>query len=116
MRGTYLEMAKLSLRGGFGIFDQMPLSGLLLYTSRLLPHLFPLCPERDSSVAFPHPLASLGATPALAPQLVQYQNNKQPYVMQWNTTLEQQLSASTLLTVGYVATRGLHLGRFTSPF
>ena len=34
---------------------------------------------------------------------------KQPYLVQWNLAIEQKLPGNTVLTVGYVGTRGVHL-------
>ena len=34
---------------------------------------------------------------------------KQPYLIQWNLAVEQKLPGNTVLTLGYVGTRGVHL-------
>jgi hypothetical protein len=58
----------------------------------------PLVPPRDVAFANPLPLA------------VSYQHNWKPSnVMNWNLTVEQQLSNDILLRVGYVASKGTHL-------
>lgn len=39
-----------------------------------------------------------------------YQRSKTPYSIQWNFTVQHELFANTLVTVGYVGSRGVNLG------
>jgi len=114
---------RTTIRGGWGSFYQPPFveafnnmvdsppwspqyqilrtSFMNPYGSRVNPfpaQFAPFVPPRD--VAFPNPLS-------LA---VSYQPNWHPSnVMNWNLTLEQQLTNNVLLRVGYVASKGTHL-------
>jgi len=104
---------KTSLRGGFGVYDSM-LFRNYYFASRLLPPFVTSIAGSAPNITFPHPLASLGPNPAQAPSLVQYQDNKQPYMLHWDLSVEREILRGTVLTVGYVGSRGLHLGRFDS--
>jgi hypothetical protein len=104
---------KSSVRGGFGMFDVLP----LFY-------------EITSQAAQGQPFFEVGAatfngtTPGLFPtagyaQLAgnpltfrgtQFQNNpRRNYVMEWNLDLQHQLTPSLSVSAGYVGTRGVHM-------
>src|SRR4029077_16729495 len=38
-----------------------------------------------------------------------YPTDQNPYVMQWNLNIQREIAPSTVLTVGYVGSRGVHL-------
>lgn len=105
---------KTAVRGGFAMFDQM-LFREYYVNGRQLPPFTEILSGSPHNLCFPHPLPCLPNPPTLATQMNQYQDNKQPYAMQWNLNVQKQLLPSTVLTVGYVGTRGLHLSRLTNP-
>ncbi|MGH9681019.1 MAG: carboxypeptidase regulatory-like domain-containing protein [Candidatus Acidiferrales bacterium] len=100
---------KTLIRGGFGIFDVLP-----------LPYEFTLSFQRAAPIAqtvvgqtnsgeFP-----TGAFNRLSQDtqsgLAYYAepNPKRNYVMQWNLSVAQELTNTLALTVGYVGSRGVH--------
>jgi len=99
---------KTLLRGGFGIFDVLP-----------LPYEFTLSFQRASlnvqTIVGP---ATAGSFPTSAFQdlknkptgLAYYPENKpkRNYVMQWNLSVARELSSTLAVTLGYVGSRGVH--------
>ena len=67
-------------------------------------------PFNYASNGFAHTLVtSLSALPANLPVLSQDPNAKTPYSEQWHATIQQEIPYSTVLTVAYVGTKGIHL-------
>src|SRR6202521_6065860 len=102
---------KTLLRGGFGIFDVLPLP--YEFTSS-----FQLAEPFVSSV-FANTLQP-GMFPTGAFQAFGNQSNfglgsfyefhpKRNYVMQWNLGIARELTSTLSLTIGYVGSRGVHL-------
>jgi outer membrane receptor protein involved in Fe transport len=96
---------KTSIRGGFGIFHNpiAPRTYASAYYFNppysFLVLLFPSFP----SPAFPGiPLPSQS-------NAVNYDTPTTPYQMQWNLNIQRELMSNTVLTVGYAASRGVHL-------
>jgi hypothetical protein len=110
---------KTAIRAGFGIFHDPVASRTYAsayyfnppsVTSVLLP-IFAVVP-------FPNPF--FGAPPPAPPTVppfvptslndgVPYGTNQAPYEMQWNLNVQRDLGKSTILTVGYVGSKGNHL-------
>ena len=99
---------KTLLRGGFGIFDVLP-----------LPYEFTLSFQRaDPNVQTIVGAASPGSFPTEAFQTLKNKptglayfpesNPKRNYVMQWNVSVARELSSTLAVTVGYVGSRGVH--------
>jgi hypothetical protein len=99
---------KTLLRGGFGIFDVLP-----------LPYEFTLSFQRaDPNIQTVVGPASVGSFPTGAflglknkPTGLAYfpeSNPKRNYVMQWNLSVARELSSTLAVTVGYVGSRGVH--------
>ncbi len=108
---------KTLFRGGFGIFDVLP-----------LPYEFTLSFQRAAPftrtiVGVNPPAGSFTMDPALGSAAYQqfinqtdtnlaYYAEPQPkrdYVMQWNLSVAREMSSTLALTVGYVGSRGVHL-------
>jgi hypothetical protein len=100
---------KTLLRGGFGVFDVLP-----------LPYEFTLSFQRASpntqTVVGP---ATAGSFPKAAFASLENNQNtglayfpesnpKRNYVMQWNLSVARELSSTLAVTVGYVGSRGVH--------
>jgi len=100
---------KTSVRGGFGIFHQ------LISTGDYGPGFWTLPPWSLSAVpgvlgaVYPSiPATAAGGKPSSAPGWY-YPTNQNPYVMQWNFNIQREIARNTVLTVGYVGARGIHL-------
>jgi hypothetical protein len=98
------------VRGGFGIFDVLPLPYEFTIT---IQHGVPFVQEIYGST-FPAGSFPTGAYQQLISQTtssrsVYVENNpKRNYVTQWNLNVAQELSSTLALTVGYVGSRGVH--------
>jgi carboxypeptidase family protein/TonB-dependent receptor-like protein len=108
---------KTSVRGGFGIYDVLPLPGyFLLQENQSGP--FMIFSSLDSATklagAFPtqgEPLLvspPAGVTPGkLATSTIETHPHRN-YVEEWNINVQRQLAPSLSLTVGYVGSHGVH--------
>lgn len=101
---------KTFLRGGFGIFDVLPLP----YEFRdITPNPFPFA-QQIFGEDIPPGSFPTGAYPLFASSTTSSRSTyiehspKRSYVMQWNFSLAQELSSSLVATVGYVGSRGVH--------
>jgi hypothetical protein len=110
---------KTSVRGGFGIFHDVLQTYTFssAYTSNP-PYLTEkqFFPTGDPS--FPTPFVG-GGTPLLSNTNGTYYGiHTTPYTLEYSLTVQRELSHNTLLSVGYVGTRGVHLlafHDFTAP-
>ncbi len=107
---TPLTNGKTLLRGGFGMFDVLPLP----YEFRdITPNPFPFT-RQVFGVGLPQGSFPTGAYPLLANLTTDFRANyvehspKRSYVMQWNLSVAEQISSSWVATVGYVGSRGVH--------
>jgi carboxypeptidase family protein len=100
---------KTSIRGGFG----------LLYEPND-PNLFFGQMDRNPPLAFDFSITGTGHFPdafseiagqtTLGPAfVVEYWNNKSPHVIQYNMTVQQQLGAADVVSVGFAGSRGMNL-------
>ncbi len=101
---------KTSVRGGFGIFDVLPLPyQFTLVSSLAAPHfLF----GAISGGSLPAGSFFTGAYPRLGASSLRAtyieQDPKRNYVMQWNFNVQRELASSLTAMVGYVGSRGVH--------
>ncbi len=102
---------KTSVRGGLGMYYQMILRDHF-YASRTLPPFYTLLSGEAPTLVFPNPLAQLAAG-ATVNNGAQYEDNRQPYMMQWNLSVQREVLPSTVVGISYVGTRGLFLARQT---
>ena len=100
---------KTLLRGGFGIFDVLPLPYEFTLTyQRSVPFVQTIVGQTISG-EFPtgaYQRLSVESTAGLA--YFPESNPKRNYVMQWNLSVARELSPSLAVTVGYVGSRGVH--------
>jgi hypothetical protein len=118
---------KTSVRGGFGIFDALPLPYELVFNATSTipfnnpfgpvgPTGFVLSPNQQAGAPdqFPHSIPTIIATlPAAGPTTGRSLNYVEPapkrnYVYQWNFNIQRQLTPSMTILVGYAGSRGLH--------
>ena len=104
---------KTSIRGGFGIFDVLPgpwviniqESGSLPFASTVIAGAAALPP--GSFPALTGVTLGSSSAQAYAPD----QNPRRNYAMNWNLTVQRQITSTLTATVGYVGSHTLH-----SPF
>jgi hypothetical protein len=112
--------AKTSVRGGFGIYyDISQLGSALIEESTGMPPF-----AYNATIPGPPVLPSPAQVAALNPPMTIANANiyaaqpsfdaadyysKQPYMMQYNLSVDQQITPGMALSVGYVGTRGIHL-------
>ena len=95
---------KTSIRGGFGIFHN-PISPRTYASGYYFnpPYSFVV-------TVFPtFPAPSFTAPLPSQSNAVNYDTPATPYQMQWNFNIQREIMNSTILTVGYVGSRGVHL-------
>jgi hypothetical protein len=101
---------KTLLRGGFGIFDVLPLPyEFTLSFQRAVPLVQTIVANVLPPGAFPtgaYQLFSGQSNSGLAAYVEQ--NPKRNYVLQWNLSVARELSSTLAVTLGYVGSRGVH--------
>jgi hypothetical protein len=102
---------KTSIRGGFGIFHDTVAPRTYASDYYLAP---PFAFAFLVQPGFPNPFA--GYTPGSGPSApvsilegLDYQTDTAPYQMQYNFNIQREVMTNTVLTVGYVGSRGVHL-------
>ena len=104
---------KTSIRGGFGMFDVLPLP---FYLEQFEPNNAPFA-ENGSAINLPAGSFPTGAFKLLATQIsagtgleIPYiqPNPKRNYVMQWNLNVQRELLPNLTATLAYVGSRGVH--------
>jgi hypothetical protein len=106
---------KTSIRGGFGIFDMLPLPWVYYFnTSSSLPFTLQTSVTNTSAVNplvpgdFPFgAVAKTGFNLANAQTRAVEQNPKANYDMNWNLNVQRQIG-SLLVTIGYVGSHSVH--------
>jgi hypothetical protein len=107
---------KTLLRGGFGIFDVLPLPYEFTLTfQRAAPFTRTIVGENPAQGSFTmdHVSGSLAYqqfSKQTNTNLAYYAdpNPKRNYVMQWNLSVARELTSTLAVTVGYVGSRGVH--------
>jgi hypothetical protein len=98
---------KTSVRGGFGIYDILPLSGVV----SILTSQYPLVTSGTKS-NLPKGTFFTGAAPLLGAtsnSMAYYEKlHGRSYVMQWNLNLQREVLPKLTATVGYVGSHGVH--------
>jgi len=109
---------KTSLRAGFGVFHDVfqTYTFSSAYTSNP-PFLTELQIYPFGYPCFPTPFAAACAADTIGGGASQtngtyYGTHTTPYTMEWNLNIQRELFKNTLLTVGYVGSRGVHLLAF----
>jgi Carboxypeptidase regulatory-like domain/TonB dependent receptor-like, beta-barrel/TonB-dependent Receptor Plug Domain len=109
---------KMSVRGGFGLYDQLPLIAFMGSTvAQTWPYLQSgnghLGPGTFGPYAsFPGGVGSafsfIGASPDSKRAALIEQNPGRAYVMQWNFSIQRELTPSLTGLIGYVGSHGVH--------
>ena len=97
---------KTAVRGGFGITHSP------VFPGNYNPHFTATKPWdnfQQLNPVFPAPFTGANAAlPSISPGW-NYYNDKAPYVMQYNLNVQRGVAEGTVLTVGYVGSRGINL-------
>ncbi|HKV37577.1 MAG TPA: carboxypeptidase regulatory-like domain-containing protein [Blastocatellia bacterium] len=105
---------KTSVRGGFGIFDVLPLPFMTaLNALQTAPDGVEIDLSHPGQGTFPGGLAAIAVAQALPPASTLRWSYITPrphrnYVMQWNMNVQRQLTSSTAVTLAYSGSRTLH--------
>lgn len=105
---------KTSIRGGFGTFRDLILPGAYApaYWDQPPYTTFQAGTSVAGSTApnYPNIPTNLGAVkPTSSPAWDYNSVTTTPYVMQYNLNIQREIAPSTILTLGYVGSRGVHL-------
>ena len=107
---------KTSVRGGFGIYDVLPLT----YQFNLLAAFSSPFYTQLQKSGLPAGTFFTGAAPLLATKALRVSyiqpNPPRSYVQQWNFAVQRDLGRSTTAMVGYVGSHGVHLPFKTDAF
>ena len=103
------QTGKTSVRGAFGLYDDLPLPYLYLLTSVLSAPYF-----QQGTIANPPPGSfPTGAFGLLTANSLRYahieSHPRRSYVMQWNLNVQREIAPDLTVFVGYVGSRGVHL-------
>jgi hypothetical protein len=101
---------KTALRGGLGVFT-VPFLGSQWWNSivRLSPYTV-TARATGAEARFPNPLEGLNPLGRESISAIEY-DHLQPYMLHFNLSLQREVMNSTLLSLAYVGSRGIHLGR-----
>jgi outer membrane receptor protein involved in Fe transport len=99
---------KTSVRSAFGIFDVLPLLFEFSGHNRAAP--FSPSSSSNNLPAGTFPVGALALATANPLQETQYlgQNPKRNYIMQWNLSVQRELTQGLTLTATYLGSRGVH--------
>lgn len=104
-----LRNGKTAVRGGFGLFDSLPLPDEFLTLITQAAPFFAL----GAVNKLPAGSFFAGAAPLLTAQNFREtyieQHPHRSYVMQWNFNIQRELASNLTLLVGYIGSRGVHI-------
>jgi carboxypeptidase family protein len=103
---------KTAVRGGFGVFYDQDLQSARFYLGANPPYTSSVS---ISNPAFPTPFAAgpAGSAPLPAPSTLD-PNWKTPTKVEWTLSIQQQITSSSMISIGYVGAEGSHFGRQTN--
>ena len=104
---------KTSVRGGFGIYDILPLPGyFLLQQNQAAPFMIfksnSKIPANSFFAGNGQSLLASSLTSRLSASTIE-PDPKRSYMMQWNVNIQRQLDPTLTLTLGYLGSHGVHL-------
>ena len=110
--GTLSMTGKTAVRGGFGIFDSLP---MLYHTLTLIGQTYPFFNLLASTTCLPARFLLAAFTSRQTPgKVTQYSigsvesHPHRNYVMQWSLNVQRELTHDLTATIGYVGTHGVH--------
>ena len=100
---------KTAVRGGFGIFDVLPL--IYMYNENII-HVYPLATSSSASKLPPGSFPG-GIYGLLGPQAGTNAyfdtHGHRSYTMEWNLNLQREFPGKTTITAAYVGSHGVHV-------
>ncbi len=103
---------KTAIRGGFGIFYDLPLLHFLTLVSVRMPPFFRRTSVSPGPGGFPKGAFADIARGRVSLDVDTPEFDMSPaYRMQWNLNIQREILPNTVATVAYVAGRGIHLSR-----
>ncbi|MBI3653339.1 MAG: TonB-dependent receptor [Acidobacteria bacterium] len=96
---------KTSVRGGYAILADQPVTNLVTGTASNPPLATPL--TFNGTIRFDNALTTAGAA-GLAPAAVNSEFNN-AYIQSWNLNVQREITKSLGLQVGYIGSKGTHL-------
>jgi hypothetical protein len=102
---------KTSIRGGIGVYHDLilPSNYILAYWDQPPWTTFQVGQSVPGTTPAAFPTIPTSGKPAITSSPgFDWSNNTTPYVIQYNLSLQRELMQGTVLTVGYVGSRGLH--------
>jgi hypothetical protein len=106
------KTGKTSVRGGFGLFDNLPLSYMFALNSlQVAPNGAEVDLSNPGQGTYPVGFAPIAlGTSATASSRYGFNEQfpKRNYIMQWNLNVQRQVSPSTSVTLAYAGSRGIH--------
>jgi hypothetical protein len=107
---------KTSVRGGFGIYDNLPLPYLFELTSILsAPYFVNGSVANPPQGTFPSGAYSLLTASTLRYAYIQPDPSRS-YVMQWNINVQREVANDLAVMIGYAGSHGVHLPYFINDF
>jgi outer membrane receptor protein involved in Fe transport len=107
---------KTAVRGGFGLFDVLPLPyEFLIISSASAPAAKNLTITSLNQGDFPTQAYNTAIQSCPLPNLSCYRtafiqpDPRRSYVTQWNLNVQREIAPQTTMTLGYVGSRGIHL-------
>ncbi|MEQ1946987.1 MAG: TonB-dependent receptor [Bryobacteraceae bacterium] len=97
---------KTALRAGFGMFHDVIRPRSYGGGYWLAP---PFAQGQQQNPQYPTPFTSVAAVVPSSTNGLEWVNSKTPYMMQYNMNIQREVMTGTILTVGYVGSRGLHM-------
>jgi len=102
---------KTAVRGGFGIFDSLPmLYQLLTLNGQVSPFYVILSSSKLAAGSFPSQAYSTLVSSGKSNNQLGFvePHPKRNYVMQWNLNIQRELARDLTATIGYVGSHGVH--------
>jgi hypothetical protein len=107
---------RTSVRGGFGIYDNLPLPYLFELTSLLsAPYFVNGSVANPSQGSFPTGAFSLLSASTFRYAYIQPDPSRS-YVMQWNVNVQREVANDLAVMIGYAGSHGVHLPFFINDF
>jgi hypothetical protein len=106
----------MAVRGGFGIYDDLPLPYLFELTSLLsAPYFVSGSIANPPQGSFPGGAFSLLTSSSVRTAYIQ-QDPSRAYIMQWNINVQREIANDTTVMLGYAGSHGVHLPYFINDF